>query len=58
VIVEQCASEELAHIACSKSNCRMSMFLVNELSVDDQPRKQLRVTERSNLFAALSRWWK
>ena len=34
------------------------MFLVNELSVDDQPRKQLRVTERSNLFAALSRWWK
>ena len=36
VNVEQCTPGELALMVCSKSNCRMSLFLVNELAVDEQ----------------------
>ncbi len=48
---------ELAHMVCSKSNCRMSMFLVNELVLDDKTRKQLTKSEL-NARVACSRFWK
>jgi hypothetical protein len=58
VIVEQCTPEELPLMICSRSNCRMSLFLVNELTIDEQIAKQSGAIERSGLFAALSRLWK
>src|SRR5579884_4448897 len=58
VNVGQCTPEELGLIICSKSNCRMSLFLVNELAIDEQVAQQRGATERSLLFAALSRLWK
>jgi hypothetical protein len=54
---EQCAPEELAHLICSNSNCGMSMFLVNELTADEQSKRQIRTTEPSSVFAALS-WFR
>lgn len=48
---------ELAHMVCSNSNCRMSMFLVNELVLDDKTRKQLTKSEL-NARVAYSRFWK
>jgi hypothetical protein len=58
VKVEQCTAEELALMVCSKSNCRMSLFLVNELAVDEPAAAQMWASERSAIFAALSRLWK
>jgi hypothetical protein len=58
VNVEQCSPEELALMVCSKSNCRMSLFLVNELAGDEQTTGQMWASERNALFAALSRLWK
>ena len=58
VDVTQCVPEELAHLICSKSHCRMSLFLVNELTVDDQTRKQMWRKERNMLSAALSWFYK
>jgi hypothetical protein len=57
VNLELCVPEELAHMVCSNSNCRMSMFLVNELVLDDNTRKQL---TKNDLGArvAYSRFWK
>lgn len=37
--LELCAPEELAHMVCSNGNCQMSMFLVNELTVDNDTTK-------------------
>jgi len=42
-------------MVCSNSNCRMSMFLVNELIVDDKSRQQL---AKGELNASHSRFWK
>jgi hypothetical protein len=58
VDVEQCAPEELALIICSKNDCRMSLFLINELAVDEQAIGRIGRRERSTLFAALWRLWK
>jgi hypothetical protein len=58
VNVEQCTPEELALMVCSKSTCRMSLFLVNELATDEAATGQIWARERSALFAALSRLWK
>jgi hypothetical protein len=58
VNVEQCAPEELALMICSKNNCRMSLFLMNELAVEEQTAGRMEGRERSTLFAALSRLWK
>jgi hypothetical protein len=33
---ELCSREELAHMVCSGRDCRMSMFLVNELLFDNE----------------------
>jgi hypothetical protein len=57
VKLELCAPEELTHMVCSNSNCRMSMFLVNELALDDKTRKQL-TKGKLNARVAYSRFWK
>jgi len=57
VNLEVCAPGELAHMVCSNSNCRMSMFLVNELVLDDKTRKQMTKSEL-NARVTYSRFWK
>ena len=57
VNLELCVVGELAHMVCSNSNCRMSMFLVNELALDDKARKRLAKSELKAGFAH-SRFWK
>ena len=54
---ESCAPGELTYMVCSNSNCRMSMFLVNELVVDDKTSKQMTRREL-NARASYSRFWK
>ena len=44
-------------MVCSNSKCRMSMFLVNELVVDDKTRKQMTRLEL-NERTTYSRFWK
>jgi len=48
---------KLTHMACSSSNCRMGMFLVNGLVVDDKSRKQMTKSEL-NTRVTYSRSWK
>ena len=55
---ELCAPEELAHMVCSNSNCQMSMFLVNELIVDNETKKPTTKSALGAPFAALSRFWR
>jgi hypothetical protein len=57
VNLELCVPRELSHMVCSNSNCGMSMFLVNELVLDDKTRKQI---TKSQLHprATYSRFWK
>ena len=57
VNLELCVAGELSHLVCSNSNCGMSMFLVNELVVDDKTRKQMTKSEL-NPSATYSRFWK
>jgi hypothetical protein len=54
---ESCLPGELSHMVCSNSNCRMSMFLVNELVLDDKARKQMTRSEL-NARVSYSRFWK
>jgi hypothetical protein len=54
---ELCVPGELTHVVCSNSNCRMSMFLVNELVLDYKTRKQMTKGEL-NVCVAYSRFWK
>lgn len=55
--VEQCTPEELPHLICSNSKCGTSMFLVNELTADDQRKRQKWTDEPSSIFAAFS-WFR
>jgi hypothetical protein len=57
VNLELCVPGELTHMVCSNSNCGMSMFLVNELVVDDKSRKQMTRSEL-NARVTYSRFWK
>ncbi len=57
VNLELCVPGELSHMVCSNSNCGMSMFLVNELVVDDKTRKQMTKSE-VNAHVTYSRFWK
>jgi len=57
VNLELCVPGELTHMVCSNNNCGMSMFLVNELVVDDKSRKQMTKSEL-NTRIAYSRFWK
>ena len=55
---ELCVPGELSQMVCSNSNCRMSMFLVNELAADNDIKT---LTTRNPLgapFVALSRFWR
>ena len=54
---ESCNPGELSHMICSNSHCRMSMFLVNELVLDDKTREQLTKSEL-NARVTYSRFWK
>ena len=54
---ESCVPGELSHMVCSNSDCRMSMFLVNELVVDVKIRKQMTKSEL-NARVTYSRFWK
>ena len=54
---ELCVPGELSHMVCSNSNCGMSMFLVNELVLDDKARKQMTRREL-NARISYSRFWK
>lgn len=55
---ELCVPEELAYMVCSNSNCGMSMFLVNELTVDNEIRRQIPRSEVSVPFVAQLRFWR
>ena len=57
VTLDLCVPGELAHMVCSNCNCGMSMFLVNELLVDDKARKQMTKSEL-NPRGTYSRFWK
>ena len=57
VNLELCVPGELPHMVCSNSNCGMSMFLVNELVVNDKSRKEMTKNEL-NARVAYSRFWK
>jgi hypothetical protein len=57
VNLELCVPGKLSHMVCSNSNCGMSMFLVNELVVDDKSRKQMTKSEL-NARVIYSRFWK
>jgi hypothetical protein len=57
VKLELCVPGELTRMVCSNSNCGMSMFLVNELVVDDRSRKQMTKSEL-NTRITYSRFWK
>ena len=54
---ELCVPGELSPMVCSNSNCGMSMFLVNELVLDDETRKQMTKNEL-NARVTYSRFWK
>jgi hypothetical protein len=57
VNAELCGPEDLAHVVCGNSTCKTSMFLVNELTVDEETGK---VAMRNSLiapFAVLARLW-
>jgi len=55
VNLELCVLGELTHMVRSNSNCKTSMFLVNELVLDDKTRQQM---TKSELNASYSRFWK
>jgi len=57
VNVELCVPGELAHMVCSNGSCKMSMFLVNELVIDDYIPKPMTKIER-NPRPSHSRFWK
>ena len=54
---ESCVPGELSHMVCSNSKCGMSMFLVNELVLDEKARNQMTRSEL-NARVTYSRFWK
>ena len=57
VNLELCLPGELTHMVCSNSNCKMSMFLVNELVLDHKISKQTTNSEQKERVT-YSRFWK
>ena len=57
VNLELCAPGKLSQMVCSNSRCGMSMFLVNELVLDERTRKE---TTKSELTTRATgpRLWK
>jgi len=58
VNLDLCVSGELTHMVCSNAKCRMSMFLVNELIVENDTRKAMTNTTLITPFAVLARYWR
>jgi len=58
VNLELCVPEELTNMVCSNAKCGMSMFLVNELTVDYETRKVTTKTGLSAPFVVLARFWR
>lgn len=58
VDLEIFAPDTLAHMVCSNSTCKMSMFLVNELTVDNETKKTTTKNALGAPFAALARLWR
>jgi hypothetical protein len=56
VNLDLCSAEELTHMVCSNSNCRMSMFLVNELVENDTNQQSTKIELNSR--ATHLRFWK
>jgi hypothetical protein len=57
VNVELCSPEDLAHVVCGNSDCKTSMFLVNELTVDHETSKARMKAALIAPFAVLARLW-
>jgi len=57
VDLELCAPAELSHMVCSNSKCRMSMFLVNELVLDNEPSCEITKKELT-ARTIYARFWK
>jgi len=58
VNLELCNPEELEHMVCSNSGCKMSMFLVSELLADREKKPKIAASEVSAYFAVLSKLWR
>jgi uncharacterized Zn finger protein len=58
VNLELCAPEQIPHMVCSSDRCKMSMFLVNELDIEDDTLKERTRTELITRLAVYSRFWK
>jgi uncharacterized Zn finger protein len=58
VNLELCAPEQLAYMICSNDRCKMSMFLVNELEIENETLKATAKTEFKTRLAVYSRFWK
>jgi hypothetical protein len=54
VNIEHCDREELPHMVCSESNCRMSFLLLNELIFDRDLEPWGRRTGRGMALAGFS----
>ena len=58
VNLELCAPEQLPYMVCSSDRCKMSMFLINELEIENDTLKQRTKAEISTLLGSYSRFWK
>jgi hypothetical protein len=56
VSLELCRPLVLGNMVCSNSNCRMSLFLINELVVDDDSIKQAKRVELTSRI--YPRFWR
>ena len=56
VNVELCDREALPHMVCSEEDCRMSLFLLNELIFESDLQAWGRGTECGTALAAFSRF--
>jgi hypothetical protein len=56
VNIDLCAPAELTHMVCSNRKCRMSMFLVNELAVEDRVREMTK--KEIDARSLYSRFWR
>jgi hypothetical protein len=50
--------ERFPTLICSNQDCRMSMFLLNELVFDSDIQEHMKKTEQHTSLAARSRFWK
>lgn len=56
VNLELCGAEGLPRTVCSNDHCKMSMFLVNELEIENDTLKQETTTDLITRLAVYSRF--